>query len=78
MAGEMFMTVNDVAEEMGISVSYAYRIIRRLNKELKENCCTGMSCKRFYRSCSSPDRGWYSFKGCGAYLSFSYRLQRRR
>ncbi len=39
MAGEMFMTVNDVAEEMGISVSYAYRIIRRLNKELKEKGC---------------------------------------
>lgn len=39
MAGAMFMTVNDVAEEMGISVSYAYRIIRRLNKELKEKGC---------------------------------------
>ena len=35
MAGTMFMRVEEVAEEMGVSVSYAYKLIRKLNKELK-------------------------------------------
>ncbi len=30
-----FMRVDDVAEEMGVSKSYAYRIISRLNEEMK-------------------------------------------
>lgn len=35
----MFMRVEDVAEEMGVSVSYAYKLIRKLNKELKATGC---------------------------------------
>lgn len=31
-----FMRVEDVAEELGISKSYAYKIVQRLNDELKE------------------------------------------
>lgn len=31
------MDVNDVMEAMGISQSMAYRIIRTLNRELREN-----------------------------------------
>ena len=31
-----FMKVNDVAEELGISVSHAYKIMQQLNSELKE------------------------------------------
>lgn len=31
-----FMKVDDVARELGISVSHAYKIMQRLNKELKE------------------------------------------
>lgn len=31
-----FMTVDEVAVEMGVSKSYAYKIIRRLNQEMKE------------------------------------------
>ena len=31
-----FMRVNDVAKELGISVSHAYKIMQRLNKELRE------------------------------------------
>ena len=31
-----FMRVEEVAAELGISVSYAYKVIRRLNDELKE------------------------------------------
>ena len=39
MAGEIFMRVNEVAEELGVSVPYAYKLIRELNKELKETGC---------------------------------------
>lgn len=30
-----FMSVDDVAKELGISKSYAYKIVHRLNAELK-------------------------------------------
>lgn len=33
MSNKMFMRVEDVAEEMGVSVYYAYKLIRKLNKE---------------------------------------------
>ena len=39
MPNTMFMRVEDVAEEMGVSVSYAYKLIRKLNKELKATGC---------------------------------------
>ena len=39
MVGAMFMRVEDVAKEMGVSVSYAYKLIRTLNKELKATGC---------------------------------------
>ena len=31
-----FMRVEDVAQELGISKSYAYKVIRQLNEDLKE------------------------------------------
>ena len=31
-----FMKVNDVAKELGISVSHTYKIMQQLNRELKE------------------------------------------
>ena len=36
MPENTFMRVEDVARELGVSVSYAYKIIRQLNNELKE------------------------------------------
>ena len=30
-----FLRVEEVAEEMGVSKSYAYKIVQRLNKELE-------------------------------------------
>ena len=30
-----FMRVEEVAQELGVSVSYAYKVIQRLNAELK-------------------------------------------
>ena len=37
MSNKMFMRVEDVAEEMGVSVSYAYKLIRKLNKDSRQN-----------------------------------------
>ena len=34
MSGTMFMRVSEVAEELGVSESYAYKLIQKLNKEL--------------------------------------------
>ncbi len=39
MKEKMFLRVEEVAEEMGVSVSYAYKLVRKLNKELKETGC---------------------------------------
>jgi Mn-dependent DtxR family transcriptional regulator len=33
--GNSFMRVDDVAAELGVSKSYAYKIVRKLNSELK-------------------------------------------
>ena len=35
MASNTFMRVDDVANELDISKSYAYKIVRKLNKELE-------------------------------------------
>ena len=35
MASNTFMRVEEVAEELGISKSYAYKIVQNLNAELK-------------------------------------------
>lgn len=43
MATELFMRVEEVAKVMGVSVSYAYKIIRKLNKELKKTGCLTMN-----------------------------------
>ena len=39
MAGEIFMRVNEVAEELGVSIPYAYKLIRKLNEELRKTGC---------------------------------------
>ena len=31
MANQIFMRVNEVAEELGVSVPYAYNLIRQMN-----------------------------------------------
>lgn len=43
MANTMFMRVEEVAEEMGVSVPYAYKLIRKLNEELKQTGCITIS-----------------------------------
>ena len=36
MDEKTFMTVDDVAKEMSVSKSYAYKVVRQLNKELND------------------------------------------
>ena len=36
MANQIFMRVNEVAEELGVSVPYAYKLIRKMNEELEK------------------------------------------
>ena len=36
MADNAFMRVEEVTQELGVSVSYAYRIIQKLNAEMRE------------------------------------------
>ncbi len=39
MERKMFMRVDEVAEVLDVSVPYAYKLIRKLNKELKDRGC---------------------------------------
>ena len=42
MANEIFMRVEEVAKELGISNSYAYKIIRKMNEKLEKTGCIVM------------------------------------
>lgn len=51
MAGTMFLRVDDVAKELEVSKAYAYKLVRRLNKELEEKGCitiAGRVDKRYF------------------------------
>lgn len=46
-----FMQVDDVAKELGIPKSYAYKIVRKLNAELREKRCltiSGQANRRYF------------------------------
>lgn len=56
MESTSFMRVDEVAQEMGISKSYAYKIVQKLNAELKEKgfmTISGRVNKRYFmeRTC---------------------------
>lgn len=36
MEGKNFMTVEEVAQELNVSKSYAYKVVRELNAEMRE------------------------------------------
>ena len=38
MESASFMKVDEVAQELGVSKSYAYKIVQKLNAELAEKC----------------------------------------
>lgn len=64
MSDKIFMRVEEVAEEMGVSVPYAYKLIRRLNKELQEKGCITIAGRidrkffheKFYSTKSNDER----------------------
>lgn len=39
MAESIFMKVSEVAEELGVTESYAYKLVRKLNEELAQTGC---------------------------------------
>ena len=43
MSKTMFMKVEEVAEELGVSIPFAYKLIRKLNKELEQTGCITIS-----------------------------------
>ncbi len=61
----MFMRVEEVAEEMAVSVPYAYKLIRQLNKELKTTGCITIAGRidrkffheKFYSTKTTTERG---------------------
>ena len=57
-----FMRVEEVAEELGISKSYAYKIVQKLNAELKEQgflTISGRINKQYFleRACYGSKKG---------------------
>lgn len=43
MATEVFITAEEVAKVLGVSKPYAYKLIQRLNEELKQKNCLTIS-----------------------------------
>ena len=43
MENSIFMKVEDVAVALGVSKSYAYKIVQKLNQELREKGCITIS-----------------------------------
>ena len=64
MSNQIFMRVNEVAEELGVSVPYAYKLIRQMNKELEKAGCITISGRidrkffheKFYGTRTETDR----------------------
>jgi len=51
MSGKMFMRVAEVAEELDVSTGYAYKLIKKLNRELEKTGCiviSGRIDRRFF------------------------------
>lgn len=64
MNGTNFMRVEEVAEELNISKSYAYKIVQMLNAELKEKgilTISGRVNRKYFmeRTCYGTDRKEY-------------------
>lgn len=61
MSSTAFMKVEEVAEELGISKSYAYKIVQKLNAELKAQgflTISGRVNKRYFleRACYGTNK----------------------
>ena len=61
MVNNKFINAQEVADEIGVSKSYAYKIIQQLNKELKEKdilTISGKVNRKYFmeRTCYGTDR----------------------
>ena len=43
MKNTILMNAQEVAEELGVSVPYAYKLIKKMNEELKQTGCITIS-----------------------------------
>ena len=58
MTNRTFMTVEEVAAELGVSKSYAYKIVKQLNDELQNLHME--SYKQKYKKCARQDKSQYN------------------
>lgn len=52
MSNELFVRAEEVAEELGVSKPYAYKLVRKLNKELEQRgflTISGRVSREYYR-----------------------------
>jgi len=61
LAEKMFMRVGEVAEALDVSKPYAYKLIRKLNEELKKKGCITIA--------GRVDRKYFSEKFHGAHVN---------
>ena len=81
MANQIFMRVNEVAEELGISIPFAYRIIRQMNEELAKTGCITIAGRidrkffheKFYGTRSETERK-ENYVADIAFIGFQHRL----
>ena len=81
MESTSFMRVDEVAQELGISKSYAYKIVQKLNAELKEKgfmTISGRVNKQYFidklqeRNPNKDVKSWFTYhsdEGNGAYYT---------
>jgi len=66
MAGQIFMRVDEVAEELGVSKPYAYKLIKKMNEELAQTGCitiAGRIDRKFFYEKFYGTRGQSERKG---------------
>ncbi|MHB8066054.1 MAG: DNA-binding protein [Ruminiclostridium sp.] len=52
MPNKVFIKAEEIAEELGVSTPYAYKLVRKLNEELKQQgfiTIAGRVSKRYYQ-----------------------------
>ena len=66
MAGQIFMRVDEVAAELGVSKPYAYKLIKKMNEELKQTGCitiSGRIDRKFFHEKFYGTRNYFERKG---------------
>lgn len=61
MTNRTFMTVEEVAAELGVSKSYAYKIVKQLNEEFV-NGCLSIHSQKYGRINFSEEKGGSAYR----------------